>query len=55
MGTGQRLLKALWAKSQADLKSKDIFDQSFPKHKAGAGLSVAQEDLKGKKEEKNLE
>lgn len=30
----------------ADLKGKDILDQRVPKHKAGAGLSVTQEDLK---------
>ena len=34
----------------ADLKGKDILDQSFPEHKAGAGLSVAQEDLKETKQ-----
>lgn len=30
----------------ADLKGKDVLDQSLPKHKAGAGLGVTQEDLK---------
>lgn len=30
----------------ADLKGKDVLDQSLPKHEAGAGLGVTQEDLK---------
>lgn len=40
---------ALVGKLSAYLKGKDILDQSVPKHEAGAGLSVTQEDLKEKK------